>query len=171
MAEPYYNRDFPKLRSLGFRRASEPADYNCIAFVVGDLEHWWWPSGREDEYWPLPVPDKVTLQSFIDALVVVGYVRCGDGSPEPGLEKIALYGLDEEHIKHAARLEASKETWQSKLGPDEDIEHTLEGLDGPCYGRVLAYLSKRRDASPGQAPPSIPLASRAAGTEGQTPSG
>jgi hypothetical protein len=156
MAEAYYDRDFPRLRSLGFRRVSEPADYNCIAFAVGDLKNWWWPSGREDEYWPFPIPDKVTLQSFIDAFSTVGFGPCAGGNPETGVDKIALYGLDEEHVRHAARLDAGKDQWKSKLGPDEDIEHTLEGLEGPCYGKVLAYLSKRQGPSPGQTP--LPVA-------------
>jgi hypothetical protein len=155
MPEKDYDRDFPRLKTLGFLRTSEPADYNCIAFAVGDTTRWWWPSGHEDEYWPLPIPDKITLQTFIDAFLSAGYARCDDGGPETDLEKIALYGLNEETIRHAARLEAGKDKWQSKLGPAEDIEHTLVGLEGPCYGKVLAYFSKRVAAPSADLPPTV----------------
>jgi hypothetical protein len=143
MPEQDYDKDFPNLRTLGFVRTSEPADYNCIAFAVGDLERWWWPSGREDEYWPLPIPEKATLSTFIDAFATAGFTPCANGDPETGLQKIALFGLQDRRITHAARLQDGKIRWQSKLGPHEDIEHTLEGLKGPCYGAVIAYFSKR----------------------------
>jgi hypothetical protein len=152
MPEQDYDQDFPQLKTLGFRRTSEPADYNCIAFAVGDLDKWWWPSGREDEYWPLPIPDKVTLQTFVDGFAAVGYLRCSNAEPEVGLDKIALYAVDEENVKHAAKLPAGQQQWQSKLGPAEDIEHSLPGLEGPCYGRVIAYFGKRLNATSQQVP-------------------
>ena len=68
---------------------------------------------------------------------------CPDGGWEDGFEKIALYGLNEAAVRHAA-LQVQDGLWRSKLGPGEDIELTLEGLAGPLYGRVIAYLKRPR---------------------------
>jgi hypothetical protein len=72
MAEELYDRDFPKLNTLGFERTSEPAYY-----------------------------------------------------------------------RHAA-LQQDDGTWKSKLAGDEDIKHTLAGLEGPAYGRVIGFLRRPR---------------------------
>jgi hypothetical protein len=31
---------------------------------------------------------------------------------------------------------------------DEDIEHTLEGLEGRCYGNIAAFLKRRISGTP-----------------------
>jgi hypothetical protein len=142
MPEEDYDKDFPNLKSTGYARTSEPEDYNCIAFAVGDKKKWWWPSGSEDEYWPLPIPDEISQQSFAEAFATAGFVPCENGDPDAGSYKIALYGFGIKDIQHAARLEAGANKWKSKLGAHEDIEHTLEGLEGPCYGKVLAYFRR-----------------------------
>jgi hypothetical protein len=141
MAEELYDRDFPNLRTLGFERTSEPADYNCIAYAAGDLDRWWWPSGRADKYWPLPVPQKITVQTFIDVFATLRYSACFDGLLESGFEKVALYAVGDNIVKHAAKQQQTGK-WRSKLGPDEDVEHTLDGLFGPCYGKVIAFLRR-----------------------------
>jgi hypothetical protein len=74
----------------------------------------------------------------------VGYAPCADGSLEPGYEKAALYATDEGPT-HAAR-QLSNGRWTSKLGPDDDIEHTLEGLVSPVYGTVVQF--HRRPTAP-----------------------
>ncbi len=144
MPEEYYDRDFPNLkRTGGAKKTSSPADYNCIAFAVWDEQNWWWPGVTEDEYWPLPIPDEVTIQTFIEAFATRGFSVCTpDGEPEAGYHKIALFAKDDGTITHAARLEDGKRMWKSKLGPHEDIEHVLEGLEGPCYGKIVAFLRK-----------------------------
>jgi hypothetical protein len=149
MAEDLYDRDFPRLKLLGYRRTSEPADYNCIAFAVGDVERWWWPSGREDDYWPLPIPEKVTLQTFLDAFAARGYSSPIDtnGDLESGFEKIAVYALESGEVTHVAKQQEDGK-WRSKLGPEEDIEHALDGLDGPKYGSVVRYLKRGLNKAP-----------------------
>jgi len=141
MPEAEYPKDFPNLKS-DYIRTSEPADYNCISFALGDIKKWWWPSVSEDEYWPLPIPDKINLDTFANAFATLGYFPCVDGSPDRSCDKIALYGIDADDIRHAAKLESTWTRWESKLGAYEDIEHDLSGLEGPCFGKVLMFFSK-----------------------------
>jgi hypothetical protein len=143
MPEHYYDRHFPNLKKLGFRKTSEPDSYNCIAYAIGDLTRFWWPGEylpSSVDYWPPDIPNEATLDAFTHAFATVGYVRCEDGGPEPGHEKVALYAIESE-IRHAAKQQIDGK-WRSKLGPDEDIEHTLAGLEGPFYGIVVAFLKR-----------------------------
>jgi hypothetical protein len=77
MAIEWYVIDFPKLRTLGFLRTSEPAYYNCVAFVVGDLQRNWWPGEYSPfwsiDYWPKGVPNEETVAAFQMALATVGF--------------------------------------------------------------------------------------------------
>jgi hypothetical protein len=145
MAEEAYDMDFPNLRSRGFQKTSEPADYNCIAYAADDETRWWWPGTSEDEYWPVPVPEKITLQTFLDVFATRGYTCTVDmnGEVEEGYEKVAIYALDNGEVTHAAKQQTNGR-WRSKLGPDEDIEHTVDGLDGPVYGRIVRFLKRIR---------------------------
>jgi hypothetical protein len=147
MPEAYYDRDFPDLKRLGFKQTSDPAYYNCIAYVVGDYQRKWWPGEYHprwtDNYWPPDAPAEETLAAFVIALGTENYTPCDDDSLEPGVEKIAIYALPDGEITHAAKQEDDG-TWRSKLGPDEDIEHTLAGLEGPTYGSVVAFMSRRK---------------------------
>lgn len=146
MAEELYDVDFPNLRTLGFKRTSEPAYYNCIAYVAGDFKRKWWPDDYPPfwsvDYWPAEAPKEETLEAFVLALATVGYEPASDGAPESGAEKAANYAL---HgiVRHSA-LQMEDGIWRSKLRSDEDIEHTLDGLEGPAYGRVVAYLKRPR---------------------------
>jgi hypothetical protein len=146
MAEEHYDTDFPNLRRIGFTRTSEPDYYNCIAYVVGDLQRKWWPDDYPPnwsvDYWPKYAPKEETLDAFSTALATAGFVMSNDGNVEQGIEKVAIYALDGV-VKHAA-LQIANGMWRSKLGSDEDIEHTLDGLEGPAYGKVIAYLKRPR---------------------------
>ncbi|HVS39100.1 MAG TPA: hypothetical protein VMS17_26310 [Gemmataceae bacterium] len=155
MPEENYPRDFPNL-GPHFRRTSEPAYYNCISYVVGDLKRRWWPGEYHprwsDDYWPAGAPHEETLQALIVALATVGFTPCPGAEPEAGFDKIAIYALGNGLITHAARQAGN--LWCSKLGPDEDIEHPLEGLEGPCYGNVTAFL--KRPVAVAAFPPASP---------------
>ena len=49
---------------------------------------------------------------------------------------------------HAA-LQLESGAWTSKLGDFEDIEHvTVDAVNGPLYGRPVAFLSRRRTERP-----------------------
>lgn len=100
-----------------------------------------------DDYWPEGVLHEESLPAFLMAFATVGYEPCADGGLEPGVEKVAIYAHEGGAVRHAARQQPDG-TWRSKLGEDEGIEHTLNGLVGPFYGRIVAYLKRPRQ-SPG----------------------
>jgi hypothetical protein len=133
---------FPDLVRTGYQVTS-PADavYNCIAYAVGVTDNWWWPDPDGFDYWPAGVVRDCTLAAFIQAFATQGYTPCPDGSLEPGSEKVAIYANDEGPTHAACQLASGG--WTSKLGPDEDIEHTLEGLCSPLYGSVVQFLRRR----------------------------
>jgi hypothetical protein len=146
MPESYYAQHFPHLDGR-FVRTSDPAYYNCIAYAVGELNRRWWPGDYDphwsDDYWPAMAPNEETLLAFEIALATVGYKRCLTGCHDPRYERVALYGKSDGTITHGA-LQQIDGTWRSKLGGDEDIEHPLDGLAGPLYGSVVAYLYRPR---------------------------
>jgi hypothetical protein len=123
-------------------RVTSPAtwDYNCIAWVAGVTDAWWWPvAGR---YWPPDIPREESLAAFLAAFAILGYTPCATADREPGLEKIALYAVGATPT-HAARQLPSG-LWSSKLGPSVDIEHAcLEAIAGGVYGQVVAILSRK----------------------------
>ena len=81
----------------------------------------------------------------------LGFAVCGDARPEPGCEKIVIYGAHGEW-EHVARLiDAGK--WTSKMGPDEDIEHDCpEDLAGGAFGSVVRVMRRPAAASGPQQP-------------------
>ena len=95
-------------------------------------------------FWPAGVPRRLTIEAFVEAYALLGYAKCGDGSLEPGFEKIAIYskGLP----THAAR-QLSDGRWTSKLGQSEDISHdAVETVEGPLYGTVEVYMKRPQSA-------------------------
>src|SRR5262249_43724424 len=113
---------------------------NCIAWAAGITTAWWWPDPDGFDYWPPGVARERSLAVFLQALATVGYVPCPDDSLEPGWEKAALYATDEGPTHAARHLGTGR--WTSKLGPDDDIEPTLEGLVSPVYGAVVQFLRR-----------------------------
>jgi hypothetical protein len=156
-----YLNDFPNLKKTGgCHRTSDPADYNCIAFAVWDEANWWWPRVREDEYWPLPIPepDKVTIQTFIDAFISRGFSVCTpNGQPEAGYHKAAIFAKSNGEVTHAARLEDGMTSWKSKLGTGRDVKHALAGLEGDYYGHPVAFLKRPSNVPFPPIPPQSPL--------------
>ena len=148
MPEEFYDKEFPNLAREGWQRTSEPANYNCIAFAAGDVTRFWWPNlfypEPADDFWPHGVPHEETVEAFVQAFATCGYVVCEDGCLEPGFEKVAIYALGE-MPRHAA-LQQVNGKWRSKLGPHEDIETTMDGLLGPCYGNAAQFLKRPRVA-------------------------
>lgn len=122
--------------------------YNCVAWAVNDVNNWWWPGGGEDAYWPPGVPRECSVRAFVLALGA-GYVPCAGDELEPGFEKVAIYAKTHAMDKptHAARQRPDG-LWTSKLGPDEDVHHTLKDLEGKRYGRVVKILKRPLPVSP-----------------------
>jgi hypothetical protein len=132
---------FPDLVRTGYQITSPPDPvYNCIAHAVGVTSDWWWPDPDGFDYWPPGVVRERTLAAFLQAFATAGFSPCPDDSLEPGWEKVAIYATDEGPAHAARQLDNGR--WTSKLGPDDDIEHALEGLCSPLYGRVVQFLRR-----------------------------
>jgi hypothetical protein len=131
---------FPGLGQVAYQVTSPASkNYNCIAWAVGDDDHWWKPTGKD--FWPEEAPQEYTVAALIRAYETRGFVLCTDSTPEENHEKIAIYCQSQKYT-HAARQLANG-NWTSKLGSAEDIEHaTLEALEGFEYGAVL-HIMKR----------------------------
>jgi hypothetical protein len=98
-------------------------------------------------HWPAGAPRTVTIDAFMKAYATLGYKLCYDGSLEPGLQKIAIFGVGasgSEVPTHAA-LQLESGEWTSKLGPFEDVRHkTVDAVNGPIYGKAVCYMSRSR---------------------------
>ena len=135
---------FPGLRDSEYRVTSpEAATYNCIAWAAGDSRRWWWPTDKS--FWPKGAPRKVTVTAFVRAFGTYGYVPCESPSLEDGFEKVAIYVKDGRPTHAARQLPTGK--WTSKLGPLEDIEHSLRAIEGDQYGSVAQILRRERRSS------------------------
>jgi len=121
-------RSFPALRSDQHSITSPTSPrYNCIAWAAGDDSKWWSPQ----LYWPPEVQDEFgddfTIISVTAVYARLGFLPCGmDVTLEEGVDKVAIYAIGDE-ATHAAR-QLPNGLWTSKLGPYEDITHTLKGL-------------------------------------------
>ena len=132
---------FPNLQQRLYMVTSPASpQYNCIAWAIGDQNNWWWPDPAGLGYWPKEVPREESLRGFELAFATEGFVPCENTNLEPGIVKIALYANGEQPTHAARQLENGK--WSSKLGPLEDIEHTLDGLEGELYGTVCLIFRR-----------------------------
>lgn len=114
--------------------------YNCIAWAAGDSRRWWWP---HDYYWPEGCSREETISAFIQAFDTLGYSPTDNGGLVDGVEKVALYAI-EDTPTHAA-LQLDNGWWTSKLGTGVDICHTLTGLEASSlYGNVSLFLERPR---------------------------
>lgn len=132
--------EFPRLRELGYEIKSDPdTGYNCIAWAAGENHRWWDPvPGR---YWPVGVTRAYSIEALAQAYATLGFVNCDDATHEPGIQKIALFGMPEEYL-HAAR-QLRNGLWTSKLGPDDDIRHASpDSLVSDAYGSVLRIMCR-----------------------------
>lgn len=138
---------FPDLARTGYRLTSSPsAIYNCIAWAAGRSDDWWWPDPDGFDYWPPDAPREATLAAFELVLGMLGYSPCADAELEPNWEKVAIFALSGCPTHAARQLPSGR--WTSKLGPDDDIEHELHGLTGPCYGTVALILRRPLTSPP-----------------------
>src|SRR5204862_6594991 len=99
--------------------------YSCLAWAADNSGRWWWPDPMNVGYWPTGVTRAQTVGAFVAAYATLGYTICFDGTVDPTLEKIAIYGTGpagSEVPTHAARQLASGD-WTSKLGRLEDVTH------------------------------------------------
>ena len=132
---------FPNANLSNTSKTSEPTDaYNCIAWAVGDSNQWWEPNLLE-YFWPAGARQDDSIEALKEAYQAVGFSECADDEWEESVEKIALYSFDGFNYEHAAKLIAP-ELWSSKLGPDIDISHTKEALEGGIYGQICCFMKR-----------------------------
>ncbi|WP_422655649.1 DUF7689 domain-containing protein [Longimicrobium sp.] len=135
---------YPRLARSHFVVTSPPSEaYNCIAWAAGHDTEWWDPLGF---WWPRDALAEWSLRAMLDVFRILGYSPAFTGELETGIEKIAIYGFENDP-KHVTRqLESGH--WTSKLGKNVDIEHELDGLCGSKYGEVLMVMSRPQGARP-----------------------
>lgn len=119
--------------------------YNCFAWAAGDDTREWDPRSQYHPYvyWPRRAPAALTLAAFEEAFrIAEGYSRCESHGHEVGIEKVAIFADEQGCPRHMARQLPSG-IWASKLGHDEDIEHSdLAALENGDYGRVVLILAR-----------------------------
>jgi hypothetical protein len=135
---------FPNLRAEGYAITSpEDANYNCIAWAVGDTHDWWEP--LPGFYWPPGVKKENSLAAYTRIFAIHGYTVCKDSMVETGFGKIAIF-TDPAGIPTHVTRQLPSGKWTSKIGELEDIEHdSLQALEGEAYGAV-ALVMKRKSA-------------------------
>ena len=123
-------------------------EYNCVGFVLSEeTRRNWWEAGPDSWMrWPRNVSRESTVAAYRHLFLVRGFQSCANARLERGWEKIALFGESDapDLFSHVA-LQRPDGTWVSKLGTLHDIEHTLEGIEGPegC-GAIVGYMRRRR---------------------------
>ncbi|MFZ1519448.1 MAG: hypothetical protein WAU11_11765 [Ignavibacteriaceae bacterium] len=132
---------FPNSISDPFVKTSEPTyRYNCIAWSVGDDTKWWWP--HKDTFWPDDLQKEETLEAFIRLYARMGYELCDHPDYEDNYEKLVLFADDASNPTHAAR-QLPNGKWTSKLGPSEDVEHSLKSVSDGEYGKPVVYFKRK----------------------------
>ena len=135
---------FPGLRGTDYKITS-PVDiaYNCIAWAAGDITRIWWPDSNLIAYWPPKIRRVESLDSFREAFESIGYSMCDNDAYEEGFEKVAIYLDQNDKPTHAAK-QVNTGKWISKLGQVEDVEHSLDAVEGVRYGTVAMILKRSK---------------------------
>ena len=137
---------FPNLNSGNYLVTSRhDSSYNCVAWAFGEVDSWWWPDSSGQYYWPEEVEKSETIEAFVAVCRRSDYELCDNSKFESGFEKIAIYADGDQRPTHLSR-QLPNGSWTSKIGKLEDIQHTLEGLEGlnSLYGMVTRILKRRR---------------------------
>lgn len=134
---------FPGLSGTPYRITSLPDSlYNCFAWAGGESHRWWEAHPDAGHDWPGGQTEEWTIDVVVAAYRTLGYVECPDPALEANTEKVAIFARGDEPT-HAAR-QLSSGRWTSKLGPEHDIEHTLDSLNGWVYGLPVAFVQRPR---------------------------
>ena len=138
--------NWPNLTISNARITSiDDRDYNCLAFVLGDSENFWWPRKEEGIYWPTEYPYINSLPNIQKMLKEkFEFEKCDDEVYEEGFEKIVIYGEKVSYSPKHYALQLQNGKWKSKLGGLEDIEHdSIDALVGDFYGKPIAILKRK----------------------------
>jgi hypothetical protein len=135
--------EFPNLSKKNHLVTSDDNSWhNCIAFAYGDKTLRYWPN-LPDYYWPSDLPKSATVETFKMLFSKKGYGPCQDGTYIEGYEKIAIFADPQGAPKHAS-LQIGSGKWASKLGLWYDIEHTEHAVSGGSYGKIVAYMQRKK---------------------------
>lgn len=139
--DPRRKAEFPALSHLNHRVTSEQSRlYNCIAYAFGDESRRWEPDPFDQYYWPPGAPREPTVDAAKAVIALNGYKPSSNRLAEKNVHKIALYAKGDIATHLAKQLLKGK--WSSKLGDAEDIEHSLDALEGPHYGYVTQVFER-----------------------------
>lgn len=118
-------------------------DYNCIAWAVEitDKSFWPEPTPYSSQEWPKDIPFEETLEAFIKFYESFDFEKCDNGEYDEAYLKIAIYTKNE-IPQHAAR-QLNENMWTSKLGPSNDVRHTLKSMSNGYYGNVAQFMRKK----------------------------
>lgn len=138
-----YPNYFPNTVNNPFTKTSEPThSYNCIAWAFGDMSRFYWPTTHPHHYWPSNIPREESLDAFIKLYSSIGYKCCDNDNLEDGYEKIVIYTNGGIPTHAAKQLENG--IWSSKLGPMEDVSHTLDSMANGLYGNVSQFMKRKK---------------------------
>ncbi len=143
MRDPELEADCPGLLTTPYEiKSARDPKYNCIAFAVGDVTHFWYDAKISGYYWPPGTPSADSLEGWIKVFTDHGYRYADDDSLEPEYEKVAIYA-SADGPEHVARQKASG-VWTSKMGKGHDIDHsTLTALEGATMGKVVTIMKRK----------------------------
>lgn len=129
-------------------QATSPATkiYNCIAWAAGDYTRWWEPDPAGKHFWPITATRAFTIEAYCEAMQHVGYRHAADLTLETGIEKVAIFNNGPFSF-HAARQLANGR-WTSKLGPNIDLDHEIQEIEGITYGFVKRVMQRPRRPAP-----------------------
>ncbi|WP_040432987.1 DUF7689 domain-containing protein [Chlorobium ferrooxidans] len=137
---------FPNLKDTHYEITSTPTyKYNCLAWAAGvNNKIWDYVSLHKNiVYWPRTAQKNYRLETIRKIFYDLGYFEeARNDLFECDYEKVAIYSIDHVYYTHVARQEKTG-YWTSKLGKDHDIEHTLSGLEGIEYGKVVLVLKRK----------------------------
>lgn len=119
----------------------EDANYNCVAWALGDTNHWWEPD--EDYIWLDGLDFDDRLQTLKHLFEHFGFEQIFQPDWTNKVEKIALYSNDGVFCSHVAK-QTIDGNWTSKLGVSFDVTHTIETLEYGIYGHLAVILQKKQ---------------------------
>jgi hypothetical protein len=135
---------FPNLQKTSHEVTSDAdASYNCVSYAYGITNRKLWPGFTPDYFWPRNFPQTETVETLKKLFETVGYSDAENGTFIEGFEKVAIYADSKGKPTHAAR-QIGHGKWSSKLGNWFDIEHTENGVSGGDYGKIVAFMVRKK---------------------------
>lgn len=138
-----FANDYPHLKDNYIQTSDETIEYNCISFVLDDYENIY-SSWGEEGLWIDGLERTHTPGNYAEFFRIKGgFEICLNSDLEESIEKIAIFGEENEFLHVAIQIQDGK--WKSKMGEFEDIQHnTLKAVSGKRCGFPLIYMARTR---------------------------